>query len=232
MPAAGSARSAPPALTDADVADLRAQLESGATPRVRLRAGGTGAVIDIGNPDADGPEYIKVKVTLNGTRDTLPFAPDDLAATPRRVPPAAANASRTASTATASPPSSPPAAAPSPTAKARAGRRPRRNLPPRTAPDVLITLRTAGAEWTVDAARDGTTITTGAVVSAEAVQAVADNLHDAKLAAAVADVSAVRRADAAGRVERLRAELTAAEALLASYTPGSPADHVGGRTAG
>ena len=63
-------------------------------------------------------------------------------------------------------------------------------------------------------------------------QAVADNLHDAKLAAAVADVAAVRRADAAGRVERLRVELTAAEALLASYTPGSPADHVGGRTAG
>jgi len=233
MPAARSARStgsALPALTDADVADLRAQLKSGATPRVRLRAGGTGAVIDVGNPDADGAEYIKVKVTLNGTRDTLPFAPEDLAATPRRVPPAAANASRAASTATATPPSSPPAAAPSPTAKAR--RRPRRNLPPRTAPDVLITLRTAGAEWTVDAARDGTTITTGAVVSAEAVQAVADNLHDAKLAAAVADVAAVRRADAAGRVERLRAELTAAEALLASYTPGSPADHVGGSTAG
>src|SRR5450756_1116213 len=110
MPAARSARSALPALTDAEVAALRAQLESGATPRVRLRAGGTGAVIDVGNPDADGPEYIKVKVTLNGTRDTLPFAPDDLAATPRRVPPAAANASRTASTATATPPSSPPAA--------------------------------------------------------------------------------------------------------------------------
>src|SRR5664279_1849330 len=100
MPAARSSRSALPALTDADVADLRAQLKSGATPRVRLRAGGTGAVIDVGNPDADGAEYIKVKVTLNGTRDTLPFAPDDLAA---------ANASRAASTATATPPSSPPA---------------------------------------------------------------------------------------------------------------------------
>jgi Family of unknown function (DUF6319) len=96
----------------------------------------------------------------------------------------------------------------------------------------LITLRTADAEWTVDATRDGTTITTGAVVSAEAVQTVADNLHDAKLAAAVADVAAVRRADAAGRVERLRAELAAAETLLASYTPGSPADHVGSWTAG
>src|SRR5664280_1879891 len=148
---AGSAGSALPALTDADVADLRAQLKSGATPRVRLRAGGTGAVIDVGNPDADGAEYIKVKVTLNGTRDTLPFAPDDLAATPRRVPPAAANASRAASTATATPPSSPPAAAPSPTAKA--GRRPRRSPPPRTAPDVSITLRTGVSAEAVQSRR-------------------------------------------------------------------------------
>jgi len=74
---------------------------------VRSAGAARGAVIDVGNPDADGPEYIKVKVTLNGTRDTLPFAPDDLASTPRHVPPAAANASRAASTATATPPSSP-----------------------------------------------------------------------------------------------------------------------------
>jgi hypothetical protein len=57
-------------------------------------------------------------------------------------------------------------------------------------------------------------------VSAEVVQAVADHLHDAKLSAAVAHVAAVRRAAAAVTVERLRAELTAAEDLLISYTPG------------
>ena len=57
--------------------------------------------------------------------------------------------------------------------------------------------------------------------TAEVVQAVADHLHDAELSGAVADVAAVRRSEAAIRVERLRAELTAAEALLASYTPGS-----------
>lgn len=83
---------------------------------------------------------------------------------------------------------------------------------------MVITLRTAGEEWLVDAARDGVTITEGVAVSAEAVQAVADRLHDAKLSGAVADVAAVRRAAAAATVERLRAELAAAEGLLTSYT--------------
>lgn len=69
-----------PALTDADVAAMRSQLERGRTPRVRLLAGGTGTVVSVGDPRADGPEYIRVKLTLNGTRDTLPFAPEDLVA--------------------------------------------------------------------------------------------------------------------------------------------------------
>ena len=82
------ARAALPALTDTDVTELRAHLDRGATPRVRLRAGGTGTgtVVSVGDPDTDGPEYIKVKVTLNGTRDTLPFAPEDLASTSRSSP--------------------------------------------------------------------------------------------------------------------------------------------------
>ena len=63
------------ALTDSDVTELRAHLDRGATPRVRLHAGGTGTVVSVGDPDTDGPEYIKVKVTLNGTRDTLPPSP-------------------------------------------------------------------------------------------------------------------------------------------------------------
>ena len=111
----------------------------------------------------------------------------------------------------------PPPAAPSST---RAKRRLPRTPPLRTA-NVVITLRTAGAEWLLDATRDGTTITEGAAGSAEVVQAVADHLHDAELSGAVADVAAVRRSEAAIRVERLRAELTAADAVLASCTPGS-----------
>ena len=213
------ARAALPALTDTDVTELRAHLDRGATPRVRLRAGGTGTVVSVGDPDTDGPEYIKVKVTLNGTRDTLPFAPEDLASTSRGPKAAEAKGSTPSPVSTApAPPAPPPPAAPSST---RAKRRSPRTPPPRTAPNVVITLRTAGAEWLLDATRDGTTITEGAAVSAEVVQAVADHLHDAELSGAVDDVAAVRRSETAIRVERLRAELTAAEALVASYTPGS-----------
>ena len=211
---AGLSRAALPALTDTDVTELRTHLDRGVTPRVRLPAGGTGTVVSVGDPDTDGPEYIKVKVTLNGTRDTLPFAPEDLASTSRGPKAAEVKGSTSSSMSTAPPPP----AAPSST---RAKRRPPRTPPPRTAPNVVITLRTAGAEWLLGATRDGTTITEGAAVSAEVVQAVADHLHDAQLSGAVADVAAVRRSEAAIRVERLRAELTAAEAFLASCTPGS-----------
>ena len=48
----------------------------------------------------------------------------------------------------------------------------------------MITLRTVGAKWLVDATRDGPTTTEGAAVSAEVVQTVADHLHDAKLSGA------------------------------------------------
>lgn len=105
MPAGRPVR---PALTDTDVAALRAQLELGRSPRVRLRAGGTGTVVGVGDPAGDGPEYIRVKVTLNGTRDTLPFAPEDLAA-------AAGGAKASSAGSCARAPASPPAAPPDPT---------------------------------------------------------------------------------------------------------------------
>lgn len=195
------ARPGPPALTDADVTALRAQLERGAHPRVRLRAGGTGTVVGVGDPATDGPEYLKVKVTLNGTRDTLPFAPEDLASTA----------------------SSPTAAAPAAPTKA-ATRRARGPQSGHPTPSVVITVRTAEAEWLVDAVRDGATITEGVAVPASVVEAFADQCGDALLATAAIDVATGRRAATAARVELLRAELAAAEALLASYPPGrSPA---------
>jgi hypothetical protein len=206
-----------PALTDADVAALRSQLDRGRSPRVRLRGGGTGTVVGVGDPDGDGPEYIRVKVTLNGTRDTLPFAPDDLAAAAGGAKAAADSRQPSTASPAAAPPAQTLPAAPS---SGKAGRRQPRNRPQHAAPNVVITLRTAGEEWLVDAARNGATITEGVAVSAEVVQAVADHLQHAKLSGAVADVAAVRRAAAAVTVERLRAELTAAEDLLTSYTPG------------
>jgi len=207
-------------LTEADVAALRSQLEGGRSPRVRLRAGGAGTVVGVGDPDRDGPEYIRVKVTLNGTRDTLPFAPDDLASASAHGKAAAVETPKPAPAAT--PPAPTPPVGPS---VGKAGRRQPRNRTSRAAPDVVITLRTAGVEWLVDATRNGVTITESVAVSAEAVQAFADPLQDVKLSGAVAEVAAVRRAAAAATVQRLRAELTAAEDLLTSYTPAIPSGH-------
>ena len=102
------ARAALPALTDTDVTELRAHLDRGATPRVRLHAGGTGTVVSVGDPDTDGPEYIKVKVILNGTRDTLPFAPEDLASTSRGPKAAEVKGSTPAPVSAAPPPPAPP----------------------------------------------------------------------------------------------------------------------------
>lgn len=208
-------RAALPALTDADVEALRSQLGRGRSPRVRLRAGGTGTVVGVGDPAADGPEFIRVKVTLNGTRDTLPFAPEDLTVVSGGAKATAGSGTPSAASApAASSASIPPVGA----SAGRAGRRQPRKPPQRAAPNVVITLRTAGEEWLVDAVRDGVTITEGVAVSAAVVRTVADHVHDARLSGAVADVAAVRRAAAAVTVERLRTELAAAEELLTSYT--------------
>jgi hypothetical protein len=88
-------------------------------------AGGTGTVVSVGDPDTDGPEYIKVKVTLNGTRDTLPFAPEDLASTSRSPKAAEANGSTPPPVSTAPPPPAPPPPAAPPSTKAT--RRPPRS---------------------------------------------------------------------------------------------------------
>jgi hypothetical protein len=85
LPALATASPPPRPFTDADVAALRAEVERGGKPRVRLRpgtagvAGATvGTVTSIGQPAADGPEFVRVAVRINGARDVLPFALADL----------------------------------------------------------------------------------------------------------------------------------------------------------
>ncbi|MDQ1685521.1 MAG: hypothetical protein QOC82_2258, partial [Frankiaceae bacterium] len=80
MPPRKKAAAGPPALTDGDVADLRARLTGGDKPRVVVRtasaavpAGTRGNVVRIGNP-SDG-EFIVVRLG----RDEVPFAPSELA---------------------------------------------------------------------------------------------------------------------------------------------------------
>lgn len=84
---------APPAF---DVSAARVALAAGKSVRVRippsdqLPEGASGRVRSIGDPDADGRDYVQVELVVNGGRDVLPFAPGDLAPATRGRPAAAA----------------------------------------------------------------------------------------------------------------------------------------------
>ncbi len=81
-------RTAPPPI---DVEDLRSRLDQGKIVRVAIAnsaqfpEGAIGRVRSLGDPHVDGDEFIHVEVSVNGTKDLLPFAPADLTA-PGRVP--------------------------------------------------------------------------------------------------------------------------------------------------
>lgn len=67
-----------------DVEAVRRKLADGRIVRVGISRsaqfpdGGTGRVRHVGDPATDGEEYIQVELSLNGTRDVLPFMPADL----------------------------------------------------------------------------------------------------------------------------------------------------------
>lgn len=67
-----------------DVDTLRSALNAGKIVRVRISPsaqfpeGAIGRVRGIGYPAIDGEEFIQVEVSLNGTKDVLPFTPVDL----------------------------------------------------------------------------------------------------------------------------------------------------------
>jgi hypothetical protein len=70
-------------LTEDDVTRLRGQLSEGRRPRVALsgpqfEAGATGTVVRIGDPSADGADFLTVRVKVNGVTDELAFAPGEL----------------------------------------------------------------------------------------------------------------------------------------------------------
>ena len=75
-------------LDAAQVDKLRAAIASGGRPRVQLPAaqfgaGTTGTVLRVGDPAADGDDYVIVQVKVGGVTDELGFSPDELA-TPTR----------------------------------------------------------------------------------------------------------------------------------------------------
>lgn len=79
-----------------DIEAVRRKLAEGKIVRVGISRsaqfpeGGTGRVRHVGDPAVDGEEYVQVELSLNGTRDILPFTPADLtpATRTKAAPPA------------------------------------------------------------------------------------------------------------------------------------------------
>ncbi|WP_353648734.1 hypothetical protein ABLG96_18215 [Nakamurella sp. A5-74] len=73
----------PAGLTEEQVGGLRSALEQNKRPKVTVAGqqfGGetTGQVVTVGEPEIEGPEFIQVRVRLDGLTDVLRFAPREL----------------------------------------------------------------------------------------------------------------------------------------------------------
>lgn len=73
----------PAGLTDEQVTHLRSALRDNKRPRVTVAGqqfGGetTGLVVTVGDVESEGPEFIQVRVKLDGLTDVLRFAPQEL----------------------------------------------------------------------------------------------------------------------------------------------------------
>jgi hypothetical protein len=247
VPPRKKAPAGPPALTDGEVADLRARLSAGEKPRVVVRtasaavpAGTRGNVVRMGNP-SDG-EFIVVRLG----RDEVPFAQSELAVGGRGGRPAKAAAAPVARSAPAkkaakpaaakkSAPAAKPAAAPKPAAKPAAAatraapakpaapaKRPARAQRPTTAkrkalPPLVVTLRFDDGDWTVEAARGTRRVSKASSVRPGAVKAFADLVDDDAVRDALTETIESCRSVVEERAAALRAELEAAEAALKDY---------------
>src|ERR1700712_238981 len=89
-----------PAPIPADIEGVRRKLAEGKIVRVGISKsaqfpdGGTGRVRHVGDPAVDGEEFVQVELSLNGTRDILPFTPADLTPATRGRPPGSASMDR------------------------------------------------------------------------------------------------------------------------------------------
>jgi hypothetical protein len=96
-------------LDEATVTTMRAQLADGKRPRVVLSgpqfgADTSGAVTRIGDPATDGPDFMTVRVTVNGSPDELAFAPSELRLRAAGRKPAASSTRKSAAPSKASRP--------------------------------------------------------------------------------------------------------------------------------
>ena len=230
MPPRKKAAPGPPALTDADVADLRARLTGGEKPRVVVRtasaavpAGTRGNVVRIGNP-SDG-EFIVVRLG----RDEVPFAPNELAVGGRGGRPAkaapAAPAKKAAAKKAAAPakkaaapaPAKKAAPAPAQAKKAAPRKRPAVAAKRKSLPPLVVTLRFTDGDWTVEASRGARRVSKAVAVRPGAVKAFADLVDDGAVREALTETIESCRSVVEERAAALRAELEMAEAALKDY---------------
>lgn len=210
-------------LTEDQISTLREALTNNRRPRIALPGNqfgddAHGQVVAVGDPAADGDEFISVRVKLAGISDTLQFSPEELtlpdkasrsktaaqAAAPRRRQPRAAPIS----TANSSMPGTPPAP-----------KAPGKRRPPAS---VTFTVSSSGHAWTLSATRGGRSLMKATTVSAGVIAATAALFADAALREAVADINEVALAEAEERAEALRTELAAVESIVQSHQrPGS-----------
>jgi hypothetical protein len=188
-------------LSAAEIEQLRSRLGAGGRPRVRLTGpqfepDAVGTIVRIGDPVADGEDYIVVRAKVAGTVDELAFGPAELrlgparpARRPARGP--AAGATRRKTTA-----ARPQAAKPAP---------------------VTLTIASTGADWTVSAGRGSRSLLARTAVTPGTVTAIAELLGDPAVVQAVAAVNDTARSEAEARAERLRAELAAVQAILDTH---------------
>jgi hypothetical protein len=225
------------ALSEQDVAAARAELSAGrpvtvwfTSAAVGVPAGGSAKVVAVGEP-AEG-DFIQIRPT--GSRDTMFCSPGELTRTrparKRAQPPARSSAPASAAPAPAKRVSAPPPARqvperaaprgsmPAPPAPPPAGRpeRPRSGggrAPARPA-EVTVTLNATGdGEWTVEVTVGKKRTVRPIPVQPGDVAAAARALPPAVAEAIASSLEAARRRRQ-DQVERLRAELEAAEQAL------------------
>ncbi len=213
MPPNRRAVATPPALTDDDVAVLRAKVAAGERPRVVVRAasaavaaGTRGNVVRLGDPKDS--EYVVVRLG----KDEVPFAPSELGLTTRpKTAPPAKPATKPATATTARP------APARPTSTASRSARPSRAGKGKRVPPLVVTLRFRDGGWTVEAMRGARRLAKPAALRPGAVSAFAEHVDDDSVRGALIETVESCRSVVEQRAAGLRAELEAAEAALRAY---------------
>jgi hypothetical protein len=212
VPPARRTSTAPPALTDDDVALLRSRVAAGERPRVVVRAasaavaaGTRGNVVRLGDPKDS--EYVVVRLG----KDEVPFAPAELGLTTRPKTSAVAKPVAPSKTAAAK------ATSPRKPAATRGTRSTRSARSAKRVPPLVVTMRFREGNWTVEAQRGARRLSRASALRPGAVAAFAEHVDDDGVRQALIETVESCRSVVEERAAALRAELEQAESTLRDY---------------